>query len=128
MSAKELLKKSSKSSKEEDIYYKVLWSENLEGNITHLQRQVEFKAVINEIQVFKYTADFVYKDWDNNVIVEEYKGHIFERHDSILRIKVLSALYPDFEFRIRKKKAYWRIYKAGKAIRVKTWTRKSRRY
>jgi len=114
-----------KSSKQELVRYMQLKLLQAAKVITELRHQVEFKAIINSIETFKYTADFSYLE-NNKKIVEEFKGYIFERHDSILRVKILSALYPDLIFRITKPKGVYRVYKAGKCLREKIKNGKTR--
>jgi len=107
-----------KSSKQELVRLRQLKLLQMLKVITALRHQVEFKAIINGVLTFKYTADFTYSE-NNKKIVEEFKGYIFERHDSILRVKILSALYPDLVFKITKPKGVYRVYEAGKCIRQK---------
>lgn len=100
------------SSKSEDKRYLEL---KLNKKITHLERQVLFRAVINDVEVFKYTADFAYVE-DGEKVIEEFKGWIFQRHDSILRVRICSALYPKLLFRIVTNKGIGTQYKAGKVF------------
>ncbi len=107
------------SSGAEDSRYLELKSKK---NIKLLVRQLVFRARINEVDVFRYTADFAYLE-DGIKIIEEFKGYIHERHDYELRIKVISALYPELTFRVylRDKQfdGIWKIFKAGKIVRFK---------
>jgi len=106
-----------KSSKEELRRYQALKLEVVAGVKANLNPQPELVANINGIDVFKYTADFSYEDLlTMSFVYEEYKGYIFERHDSLLRVKIMSALYPLAEFRIVTGKGLYRTYKAGKAV------------
>ena len=110
------------SSKQEDERYLVLKSNK---KITCLERQVLFRAVINEIEVFKYTADFAYVE-DGVGVIEEYKGYEFDRHDFRLRMKVCSALYPKLLFRIVTGKGLDTQYKAGKIFSKSTLVKKKK--
>ena len=101
-----------KSSGAEDDRYLVLKSDK---NITCLKRQLLFKPIINNVEVFEYTADFAYVE-NGNKIIEEYKGHEFQRHDFRLRMRICSAMYPDLIFRIVKAKGVDTQYKAGKVF------------
>lgn len=106
------------SSGQEDKRFHDLKLLQLAGHIENLQRQVRFNVVINGYDVFVYTADFAYIERPSGLrVVEEFKGYIFERHDSLLRIKVCSALYPTLTFRVVTNKGLYRVYNAGKAIR-----------
>jgi len=107
-----------KSSKQEDKRYIDLLAIQAAGEIRHLKRQIEFRPLINGIEVFKYTADFAYIEGEIKVI-EEFKGYIHERHDFELRMKICSAFYPDLVFRVVMPKGIYKVFKAGKAVRQK---------
>lgn len=109
-----------KSSKQEDDRYLHLVSLEKQGLIFNLVRQITLKPEINGIVVFEYTPDFLYKykDREGNVIpvVEEFKGHEFQRHDFRLRMRICSAIYPEIEFKIVFPKRVGTVYKAGKVL------------
>lgn len=105
-----------KSSKQEDGRYSDLQVLARAGEISNLVRQIVFKAIINEIEVFTYTADFGYFEKSGDKVVEEFKGHLFQRHDFQLRIKVCSALHPELVFRVFVKDKVKHIYKAGRLV------------
>lgn len=101
-----------KSSKGEDNRYLILKADK---NIKLLVRQLVFRAVINKVNVFIYTADFGYLE-NGLRVVEEYKEYIHQRHDFELRMKICSALNPDLTFRIYLKDKILRVFKAGKLV------------
>lgn len=101
-----------KSSQQEDDRYVYLSSNKA---IKCLQRQVLFRAIINGVEVFQYTADFAYVE-NGKKIIEEFKGHEFARHDFRLRLRICSALYPELIFRITKPKGRGTEYQAGKVL------------
>ena len=44
------------------------------GEISSLQRQVEFPLLVNGIQIGKYRADFCYVNWIGGQVIEDVKG------------------------------------------------------
>lgn len=101
-----------KTSKAEAKRFQELKYKEKAGKISKLTPQVAFKAVINDVEVFKYTADFGYVE-DGEKVIEEYKGFLYARHDFRLRMRVCSALYPKLLFRIVTEKGIETQYKAG---------------
>jgi hypothetical protein len=104
------------SSVQEDERYLILKNNK---NIKCLVRQLVFRARINEVDVFRYTADFGYLE--NGIkVIEEFKGYIHERHDFELRMKICSALNPELTFRIvlGKKHKLYKTFIAGKLVRT----------
>jgi hypothetical protein len=108
-----------KSSKQEDERYIYLLSQEKAGLLYDLKRQVKLTPLINGVEVFSYTPDFLYKqkiDGQEILIAEEFKGHEFMRHDFRLRMRICSAYWPQIEFRIIFPRKIGTTYKAGKVL------------
>ena len=82
-------------SKEELKRYKDLQVLQRDGQIRELYTQQEFTLKINNIDVGKYTCDFIYQEKTKDgiwvEIFEDYKG--FYTSESKFRIKIFEAIY-----------------------------------
>ncbi|MEO0035676.1 MAG: Azospirillum phage Cd [Pseudomonadota bacterium] len=61
------------------------------GQISNLERQVDFPCVVNGAKVCVYRADFVYFEGPARV-VEDVKGH--RTREYLLKKKLVEAVYP----------------------------------
>lgn len=79
------------------------------GEISGLERQVDFKIMINAVKVCSYRADFVYYDRNGLKIVEDVKGMLTQKAALVLKLMeavhgIVVRLWPE-----RKKKSKRRI-------------------
>lgn len=59
--------------------------------ISRLERQVEYRFVVNEVLIAKYRADFRYRSLTGQLVVEDVKG--FRTRMYTLKRKLMLALY-----------------------------------
>lgn len=79
-------------SKKEARRYKELLILQLAGNIKDLKLQQSFSLLVNQIEVCRYVADFVYFDNEKGKqVVEDVKG--FKTRMYILKKKLMKAVY-----------------------------------
>lgn len=86
-------------SKGELARWQVLLAAEKDGDITGLERQVEFPIIVKEKLIARYKADFVYYRKGER-IVEDFKGVITKEFR--LKQKLIEALY-GFQIKITKK-------------------------
>ena len=124
---------SDKSSKEEDRRYRDLEVMQMGGLIADLKRHPVLVAPLNDLIEIEYTDDASYSDLESGEVVYwDWKGFIhvktkkgkrmsfsYTNHESILRIRIMSAFFPLAVFKMYNEKGLWKVYKAGKAVRVK---------
>jgi Protein of unknown function (DUF1064) len=66
------------------------------GEISQLERQRKFDLVVNGIKICTYRADFVYKNKNGELVVEDTKGYITAEFR--LKWKLLAAVHPSMRF------------------------------
>ena len=81
-------------SKKESQRYIVLYARLKAGLISDLELQKKFSLDVNEVHICNYMADFVYKDKEGSIIVEDVKSDITAAKD-IYRVKkrLMKAIY-----------------------------------
>jgi hypothetical protein len=63
------------------------------GIITHLELSPVFQVTINKVDIFKYIADFSYRDNISRLIVEDVKPKGFQTEVFKLKRKAVEAQY-----------------------------------
>ena len=81
-------------SKKELARYLVLEQMEKNNYISELEIQPVFPLIVNGIKIGRYTADFRYKNNNNEVIVEDVKSKITRTRDYLLRKKILATYRP----------------------------------
>ena len=81
-------------SKKELMRYLVLEQMVKNKYIFNLELHPVFPLIVNGHKIGRYTADFKYKDWEGNVIVEDVKSKITKTRDYMLRKKILATYNP----------------------------------
>ena len=92
------------ASKLEAARYKILKKRQDGGEISDLQTQVKFPGALTvegkEKHICKYVADFRYKDYYGDWVIEDTKGIITQVFS--LKKKLVEALYPGIKINIVK--------------------------
>ncbi len=71
--------------------YQQLFLMEVAGEISDLQTQVEYALVVNHMLIARYFADFVYKNQEGKLIVEDFKG--LKTPEYGLKKKLMRAIY-----------------------------------
>ena len=62
------------------------------GEITNLRTQVSFKLPVNDMEICRYIADFVYETKEGQTVVEDVKGYLISAEFRLKR-KLMRAIH-----------------------------------